>query len=272
MYYDNSNKVITSFTGAGFFVLDSYYSSNEPVANNTAIVWKPFFSYYNLNLYCMSNSSSSYVSASIQYPYSSFQFSTTRCGTGCYQLYSTHSFHKGIYTCRIQDSRGVYLDLHFGMYPYGFNCKHYFMYLVNTSQCYNDTTDSLSSAAPVVTSLRRKASTKFTLICTSTTTPATTVVWTKDETTLSFDGTPYQHSQVVTYRQLSIYDNILTSTGTRASTLGSYTCTVSNRFGTNSRSAVILGNDVQYFLSKRVFHVPKYMHGNVITLTGILCL
>ncbi len=110
------------------------------------------------------------------------------------------------------------------------------------------------AAAPVVTSLQPSVSSgRFTLICTSTTSPATTVVWTKDGTTLSFDGTPYQHSQVVTNRRSSTYDNILTSTGTHDSALGSYTCTVSNRFGTSSRSAVIGGIDVQSFLSERCF-------------------
>ncbi len=106
------------------------------------------------------------------------------------------------------------------------------------------------AAAPSVTALQQtnaNSSSQFTLICTSTTSPATTVVWTKDGTILSFDGTPYQHSQVVTDRQSSTYDNILTSTGTPASTLGKYTCTVSNRFGTSSRSAVIEGTNIQSF-------------------------
>ncbi len=190
----------------------------------------------------MSNSSSSSVSASIQYPYSGSPFSTTRCGTGCYRLYSTYSYlrssYQGIFTCRIQDSRGIYLYKHFGIYPYGFNCKYldYFTNFVNTSHCYNDTTNSLSSAAPVVTSLRKIASTKFTLICTSTTSPATTVVWTKDGTTLSFEGSPYQHSQVVTNRRSSTYDNILTSNGDPSNAVGRFTCSVRNRFGTRSLS------------------------------------
>ncbi len=99
-----------------------------------------------------------------------------------------------------------------------------------------------SPADPVVTSLRRSTSTnQFTLICTSTTSPATTVRWTKDGTEIVMDGRPYQHSQVVTSRRSSTYQNILTSTGTPASTLGAYTCTVSNRFGSSSRSVTIRG-------------------------------
>ncbi len=116
-----------------------------------------------------------------------------------------------------------------------------FFNILNKCQTYN-IPYSNHSAAPSVTALQKSASSsQFTLICTSTNSPATTVVWTKDGTTLSFDGTPYQHSQVVTNRLSSTYNNIMTSTGTPASTLGSYTCTVSNRFGTSSRSASIRG-------------------------------
>ncbi len=97
-------------------------------------------------------------------------------------------------------------------------------------------------ADPVVTSLQRdRSADHFTLICTSTTSPATSVVWTKDGTTLSFDGSPYQHSQVVTNRRSSTYNNILTSVGAYSSNQGNYTCIVSNRFGTSSRSIVIRG-------------------------------
>ncbi len=133
------------------------YLSNQPVANNTAIVWR---SYYPLmNLYCMSNSSSSSVSASIQYPYSSSWFHTTRCGTGCYRLYSTLSYlsssYQGIFTCNIQDSRGIYLGLHFGIYPNGFNGNVYLFFGISqvvlissmvacVFHCYNDTTHGMT--------------------------------------------------------------------------------------------------------------------------------
>ncbi len=125
------------FTGAGIFVSNSYYLSNEPVANNTAIVWRKSSYSTKVNLYCMSNSSSSSVSARIQYPYSSGYFYSTRCGTGCYQLYSTYSYYLnsdyyGIFTCRIQDSRGIYLYLHFGIYRHGFICKQVFSSCMDT--------------------------------------------------------------------------------------------------------------------------------------------
>ncbi len=106
---------------------------------------------------------------------------------------------------------------------------------------YNLYTNS-SAATPVVTSLyQSSSSSQFTLICTSTTSPATTVMWTKDGTTLSFDGTPYQHSQVVTNRQFSTYDNVLTSVGDPASVAGYYTCTVSNIIGSSRRGFQVKG-------------------------------
>ncbi len=123
-------------TGAGIFVLDSYYSSNQPVANNSAIVWKSSSYYNKVNLYCISNSSSSSVSAYLQYPYGN-PFNSRRCGIGCYRWYSTESYlrssNQGIFTCRIQDSRGIYLDLHFGMYPFEFNCKLIFLFAISSS-------------------------------------------------------------------------------------------------------------------------------------------
>ncbi len=86
---------------------------------------------------------------------------------------------------------------------------------------------------------------------------------------MSFDGTPYQHSQVVTNRRTSTYDNILTSNETDASTVGThYTCSVSNRFGTSSRSAVIGGNDVQSFLSKRAVRFTE----GILLLVSCVCI
>ncbi len=146
------------YTGAGIFVWRSPpYPYKQPVANNTAIVLRSY--YPGMHFYCMSNSSSSSVSASIQYPYSSNQFSTTRCGTGCYQLYSTFyyfsSSDQGIFTCKIQDSRGINLGLHFGIYPNDFNGNVYLFFGISqvvlissmvacVFHCYNDTTHGMT--------------------------------------------------------------------------------------------------------------------------------
>ncbi len=119
-----------SLTGAGIYAATSLYSNSVPLSNNSAIVWK--YGYYSsyrtfYNLYCMSNASS--TSASVVYPYSSSYVSRTTCGAGCYRLYYNNRYttlsssYQGIHTCRIRDSRGIYLDVHVGIYQYGFSCK-----------------------------------------------------------------------------------------------------------------------------------------------------
>ncbi len=118
-----------SLTGAGIYADTSLYSNRVPLSNNSAIVWKNGYSYsYRTfySLYCMSNASS--TSACVVYP-SSRYVSTTTCGAGCYRLYyysryaTLSSPYQGIHTCRIRDSRGIYLDVHVGIYPNRFHCK-----------------------------------------------------------------------------------------------------------------------------------------------------
>ncbi len=111
------------------YAISSQYSNNVPLSNNTAIVWTSYYAFTHYNLYCMSNASN--TSAYVVYPYSSAYTSTGSCGTGCYQLYYSRRYHslsstyQGIHTCRIKDSRGIYLDVSIGLYPNGFNCKLY---------------------------------------------------------------------------------------------------------------------------------------------------
>lgn len=94
-------------------------------------------------------------------------------------------------------------------------------------------------AAPVITSFWRNS--LISLICTSATSPATSVLWTKDGTVLSMDGSPYHLTQVVTDRRTSTYNNMLTLAGDLERIEGDYTCTVSNRFGSSSRDATFGG-------------------------------
>ncbi len=95
------------------------------MANNSALVWiSSSYSYY-MNIYCMSNSSSSSTGTRTPHNYG---LSATSCGVGCYRMYSTSSYlsssYRGIYTCWIKDSKGDYLAINFGIYQYGFNCKY----------------------------------------------------------------------------------------------------------------------------------------------------
>ncbi len=118
---------ILFLAGAGIYALTSQYSNNIAISNNSAIVYTPYRTSTHYDLYCMSNASS--TSAYVVYSYSSSYVSRTTCGAGCYRLYYRNSYfslsssYQGIHTCKIQDSRGIYLDVHFGIYPNGFNGK-----------------------------------------------------------------------------------------------------------------------------------------------------
>ncbi len=121
----------------------------------------------------------------------------------------------------------------------------------------------------VISLKRTHSSSQFTLTCISSTSPPTNVVWTKDGTTLTMDGAPYQHSQVMTDRYYSMYSNILTSTEDPDIAAGTYTCTVSNRLGSSSKSAVIVGK-----YSSIYSHVSSTQRNflNVLDLFFFFCL
>ncbi len=93
-----------------------------------------------MDIYCMSNSSS-YLTGSLMTPNGS-ALSHTSCGIGCYRVYSNSSSlsssYQGIYTCRIADSRGISLDVNFGIYPYGYrsSSKDYISFLIRCYNCY----------------------------------------------------------------------------------------------------------------------------------------
>ncbi len=120
--------------GAGLYAESSYYSNRIPLPNNSALVWRsPTSRYLEMDIYCMSNSSSS-TTGSLLTPYGS-ALSRTSCGIGCYRVYSSSSSlsssYQGIYTCRIADSKGISLDVNFGIYPYSYrySSKGYISFL-----------------------------------------------------------------------------------------------------------------------------------------------
>ncbi len=126
-------------TGAGLYAQSSYYSNQIPLSNNSALVWRSStYSYNEMDIYCMSNSTS-YYTGSLLTPYGS-ALSHTSCGVGCYRVYSSSSSlsssYRGIYTCRIADSRGISLDVNFGIYPYAYrySCKLISIIIIDTDR------------------------------------------------------------------------------------------------------------------------------------------
>ena len=74
--------------------------------------------------------------------------------------------------------------------------------------------------------------------CVSTGSPATAVSWMKDGLSID-DSTGYTHTQTVTDRANSTYSNVLTvSEGAPG---GTYTCTVYNELGNDTREVVAVG-------------------------------
>ena len=83
----------------------------------------------------------------------------------------------------------------------------------------------------------------FTLTCTSTGGPATTVTWTRDGATVSYDD-DHVLTQTVVGRAAITYSNVLTVTGREP---GSYQCTVVNVRGSgSSQSLMVQGEHVMF--------------------------
>ena len=104
------------------------------------------------------------------------------------------------------------------------------------------------SVAPVsVVSLQRTTghSPNFTLNCTSTGSPATTVIWRKDETVLSSGG-QYEMIQTLQDGVTATYENILVVSGTPSALLGVYSCSILNEIGTATRNITINGECSAY--------------------------
>lgn len=117
------------------------------------------------------------------------------------------------------------------MYMYMAICIHMYMYTVhvyNIIFTFLSLCVCLSLVVPLsITSVNYDITgTSMVITCTSTGWPATTITWTKDDTTLASSST-YSFSQSITDRANSTYDNKLTVTGSQLTDLlGDYTCSI----------------------------------------------
>ena len=95
-------------------------------------------------------------------------------------------------------------------------------------------------ANPSIVSLTLESSaSSSTLTCTSTGSPATTVLWTRNGQPVSIDETTYKLTQTVTDRAASTYENVLTINQPLNNIHGSnFTCTVSNTLGSNTSNSL----------------------------------
>lgn len=90
---------------------------------------------------------------------------------------------------------------------------------------------------PIITSLSVKESNNtsvFTLNCTSTDSPATTVIWTKDGEVLS----NYATYQIMRDGSSAAYDTLLDIQANVDDIIGTYTCSVLNSAGQSSEESL----------------------------------
>ena len=106
-------------------------------------------------------------------------------------------------------------------------------------------TDEISplSALPQVSSLQLAISSNspLALNCTSTGSPALTVVWTKDGSTLPND-LAYTTTQILRGGTTSTYDNLLEIGGYYSTIAGVYSCIIHDSLGRNSVPASLQVN------------------------------
>ena len=251
MYKNYSHNNLIIKTGAGFYVASSYYLNNVAVTNNSLIVQKSSCYYCSrVEVYCYSNSTSAntgyYIfpnadrisSDSRHYDYTVDQ--QTYSGVRIRSYSSRTPYIWGIFTCEIPDSEGNTVETSIGIYSSMPSKLYIFLYVYITCMYHN----FHYSGAPSVYSSsytdmsNTRGSVLGTLECLTQYSPPTTVTWLRDGVAVHVDGVGYETMQIVTERQsYSRYKNVLLIRNA-AELVGThtYTCSVSNAAGSNSRS------------------------------------
>ena len=94
-------------------------------------------------------------------------------------------------------------------------------------------------ALPQISSLHphTESAAALTLNCTSTRSPAMTVVWRKDGASLA-NSSSYMTTQILRDGVSATYDNILDINAAPSDVIGVYSCTVQDSLGRNSQTAI----------------------------------
>ena len=158
---------------------------------------------------------------------------------------------QGIYTCTIPDSNGHNIFLNVGLYPPGFNGELTSPVIVGNHSL------STHTEGPSISYLTYDEESR-TLTCISTGSPPTRVVWMKDGSYLTTDGSSlhYSLSQTITNRSSSTYFNVLSvRQSAPGGVAGTYTCKVSNDLGSASMTVVAVGGS-----SKVIYTLRRSSH------------
>ena len=133
--------------------------------------------------------------------------------------------HEGVYTCAMPDEENELQALHIGIYlSAGKNKPHLF------AQCIY----ACTVGVPSVTSLELANSSVFTLNCTSSVSPASSVIWTRNNQVL----TGYDEYQILRDGAASLYDNLLAIDNAADDLLGTYSCSIANSAGQSNVGSV----------------------------------
>ena len=148
----------------------------------------------------------------------------------------------GIYSCKIPDGNAEVQILYIGVYT---NNTGKLTFILHRLCAYNPSCFHLTSGALEVTSLQFQLTSElnattptFTLTCTSTGGPATTVSWTVNNLTVTEDSAHNITSQILTDPESATYNHTLTVTGRLE---GRYECNVSNRKSSASGYLMAVG-------------------------------
>ena len=146
--------------------------------------------------------------------------------------------NQGVYTCIIPDENGVQQYLHIGIYVGRFNGTYIIQ--INIIIIITYTLLCLLLALPQTTSLQLVASSSsaMTLNCTSTGSPAQSVVWRKDGSTVTLNSS-FVVSQILRNGVSATYDNILAANATPSDLVGVYSCIIHDSLGRNSQPATM---------------------------------
>lgn len=135
---------------------------------------------------------------------------------------------------------------------FSLNCTLYVVYQIEHSQllCYTDLLLTFTSyVAPVsVSSLEQTPSMTFSLNCSSSGSPATSVVWKRDGNVVTLNIS-YVATQFLRNSERATFDNTLLVQLSIADILGNYTCVVQNKISPASSTTIdIEGQNIYLFM------------------------
>ena len=89
-----------------------------------------------------------------------------------------------------------------------------------------------------VVKLEQDLNDTFTLVCVTTNSPPTNLLWAKDGIPMNMTGTSHKLTQTVIDRSRSTYKNVLEVDGSVDKLPGEYSCAVGNIFGISAKATI----------------------------------